>query len=147
MGAERHPDTDQWAAYEWRLNPKGYGCRIHARHHANMGGLPWTQHGAAVRLATQVFTEFAAHAARTDRPLSHPHIILRGHQHRFSDSGTAQPIRAIYCPAWQLATAFVNRLSQTTLADIGGIVLIVEPNGTFEVRPMLYTPALSTEVQ
>jgi len=146
MQAERHPDTDQWAAYEWRLNPKGFGCRIHARHHANMGSLPWTKHGAATRLAQQVFSEFADYAARTGKPLQHPHIVLRGHQHRYSDSGPAQQVRAIYLPAWQLATSFVNRLSQTTLSDIGGVVIIIEPDGTYEVRAKLYTPDVSSEV-
>jgi hypothetical protein len=144
--AVRHPDTGQWAAHEWRLNPRKYGCRVHARHHANMGSLPWTKHGAAVRLATQVFAEFAEHAAKTGAPLSYPQLVLRGHQHRFSDSGTSQPVRAIFAPAFQLATSFVHRLSQTTLSDVGGLVIVIYPDGAFDVRPQLYTPALSSEV-
>jgi len=143
FGAERHPDTDAWASYEWRLNI--HGTRINARHHANMGSLPWTKHSAAVRLASQVFTEYADHAARTGSPLVHPQLVLRGHQHRHSDSGSAQPTRAIFVPAWQFATSFVHRISQTTVADIGGLVVVVTPDG-YDVRPVLYTPALSTEV-
>lgn len=141
---QRHPDDDGWAAQEWRLNI--HGVRLNLRHHANMGGLPWTRHTAATRLASQVFMEYADHAARTGTPLAHPHIVLRGHQHRFAMSGRSQPTEAIYLPAWQLATAFVNRISQSTLADIGGVLIVIEPNGTYEAQPILYTPDLSAEV-
>lgn len=143
FGAERHPDTDEWASHEWRLNILGY--RINARHHANMGGLPWTKHGAAVRLAAQIFHEYADHAARVGGELQHPHLVLRGHQHRFSDSGTAQPTRAIFCPAWQLATSFVHRISQSTLADVGGLIVTISGDG-IQITPRLYTPELSSEV-
>jgi len=137
IGAERHPDTETWAAHQWDLEVGG--VRIQARHHWSMGGLPWTQHGAAVRLATQIFTEHAEYAARKDVPLVYPDLALRGHQHRFADSGNAQPVRVLGVPAWQLATNFIHRIRQNTLADVGGIIIHCA-DGKYEVEPILYTP-------
>jgi hypothetical protein len=143
IGAQRHPDSETYAAHQWDLTVSG--TRIQARHHWNMGGLPWTQHGSAVRLATQLFHEASEHAARTGGKLTYPHVALRGHQHRFADSGNAQPVRVIGVPSWQLATAFVNRVRQTALADVGGIILVCRPDG-YEVVPVLYRPDAPTAV-
>ena len=93
-----------------------------------------------VRLATQIFTEAADYAVRKNLPLTYPHVALRGHMHRWADSGTAQPVRAIGVPAWQLATSFVHRISQSTLSDIGGLTILCTPDGEYEVTKRLYTP-------
>ena len=144
-GAVREPSTGAWAAQEWMLTPNGYPCRIQVRHHGGMGKLPWTQHTSAVRLASQIFHEFADHAARMGGPLVYPHLSLRGHQHRYSDSGPSQPVRVVYLPAFQLATEFVNKISQSTLASIGGLILTVWPDGAYDLHPKLYTPTMTPD--
>ena len=143
LGAERHPTTDAWAAHEWNLNLSG--VKIQARHHWSMGKLPWTKHGSAVRLATQVFAEHAEYAARTGHPLTFPHILLRGHMHQWADSGTAQPVRALGVPSYQLSTSFVHRIRQTDLADIGGVIILCQ-DGKYDVTPVLYAPDPPVEV-
>jgi hypothetical protein len=138
LGAERHPDTESFAAYQWDLVVNG--VRIQARHHAPAGSLPWTRHGAASRLATQIFHEATEYCVRKGVPLSYPRLAVRGHQHRFADSGSAQPTRVIMAPAWQLATSFVHKIGQTPLADVGGIIVTIAPDGEYDVMPVLYTP-------
>ena len=138
LKAERHPDSEGWAAHQWDLVANG--VRIQARHHWNMGGLPWTRYASIVRLAHQIFTEAADYAVRKNLPLTYPDVALRGHMHRWADSGTAQPVRAIGVPAWQLATSFVHRISQLTLSDIGGLTILCTPDGEYEVTKCLYTP-------
>jgi hypothetical protein len=91
-----------------------------------------------------VFAELADYAARKGTAPVYPHIVLRGHMHRYA-SGEAHGIRAIGAPAWQLATSFVNRISQTTLSDIGGL-LILCADGEYEVTKVLYTPDQGTTV-
>lgn len=143
LGAVRHPDTDMWAATEWEIWTNGV---LHqARHHWSMGGLPWTEHGAAVRLAHQLLGEYAAHAYRKGVPPVYPQLVWRGHMHRFADSGPAQPIRVLGCGAWQVGTQWVEQKRQTSLTDVGGWIVVCS-DGAYELHKVAYTPERSTAV-
>ena len=136
MGSVRKGDSE-WAAQQWDIDLSG--VVIQARHHWSMGGLPNTKHTSIVRLAFQLFYEAADLAARRGCVPVYPDLAFRGHQHRYSDSGNTQHIRAIGVPAWQMSTAFIHRVRQTDVADVGGIIVVCR-DGEYEVSPVLYTP-------
>jgi len=133
FGAEREPETDAWARYILKLEL--YGVRIDVRHHMAVGtSRPWLEGNPANIAAAMIFVEHA----RKGRP--HPHLALRSHKHKTSDSFDNQPTRCICLPAWQLATDFVHKIAPESIADIGGVVVVVEPDGRCTVHKRLYTP-------
>lgn len=131
--AEKNPTTDRWSWWQLRLKP--HGLLIECQHHGRMGQRPWTESNVVNLLAAQIFYEHA----RRDR--EYPRIAIRSHRHRFADSGTAHPVRVIQTPAWQLKTAYAHRVVPEAIADVGGIVILVEPNGHYEITPILFEPA------
>jgi hypothetical protein len=136
LHCERDPETDAWAS--WHLRLLVNGLLIDVQHHGRAGQRPWTRQNALNALAMQIFME---HTLRKERA---PDIAVRSHQHQFGDSYGASPTRLIQLPAWQLATAFVHRVAPENcdLADIGGVIVPVMPDGSYEVIPKLYRPAL-----
>lgn len=115
----------------WHLPLELDGVRFDIAHHTSMGGLPWTMHAAAPRLAARILAEYA----ETDRPP--PHLVVRSHVHRYGDSGTATKIRAVITPAWQLATGYVNRISPGALASIGMVAFTVDA-GAYDLHKLVY---------
>ena len=133
----RDPDTDAWAS--WHLRLRVHGRLFDFQHHGRMGTRPWTRPNAVMALAAQVWMEHA------QLGLEAPALAVRSHQHRWGDSHDAFPTRVIQTPAWQLKTAFIHRVGPESIADLGGVLCLVEPDGTFEVIPKLYRPAQPTE--
>jgi hypothetical protein len=79
-------------------------------------------------------------AAIDGRP--YPHLAVRSHMHQFADTGSAYPTRLIQMAAWQLATAFIQRINPGAIADVGGIIVtIVE--GKLDIIPVISKPAPS----
>ena len=136
--AEKDRDADRWSFWHLRLNV--YGRRLDFQHHPSMSGnLPWTRPQATQRLAFRIWTEHKL------RGLEAPDYAFRSHRHVFSDSGDAYPVRAVITPGWQAKTAFVHRVQADSIADFGGLAVVVRPNGEHEMRKYLYEPALPTE--
>lgn len=126
-------DPDTGTASQWHARMEINDVRIDFAHHGRVGTRPWTRINVTANLAAEIFYE---HAARGE---PHPHLAIRSHFHRYGDTGGAHPTRVIQTGAWQLATAFVNRIAPDSLADIGGLIVVVR-DGTFDVEPVLFKP-------
>jgi hypothetical protein len=138
LACKRDPETDAWAP--WHLRLEVNGCLLDLQHHGRAGARPWTRQNALSALAAQIWME---HSVRGERP---PDLAIRAHQHRYGDSYDAYPTRVLVLPAWQLATAFVHRVApeECDLADVGGVICTVFPDGSYDIAPRLYRHALPT---
>lgn len=117
----------------WHARLDVQGCRFDFAHHGRMGQRPWTKGNVVLNLAAEIFYTHAA----AERP--HPHLAVRSHLHQFFDTQGAHPTRLIQTPAWQLATAYIHRLAPGAIADVGGLIILVD-GGRFTVEPVLYRP-------
>ena len=136
LGCDRDAVTDSWATFWLRL--KIDGIRLDLRHHGRTGSRPWTVGGIA-----NLAAEIALEHANAGQPI--PHLAIRSHKHRHADSGSLVPAcRAIVTPAWCLKTSFGHKVAAESLADIGGIVVVIK-GGRYEVIDLLYAPDLPEE--
>jgi hypothetical protein len=134
MKAEKNPETKTWSW--WHLRFQVHGVRFDFQHHGRTGGRPWTRAGVVGALAAEIFYEHA----RCEIP--YPHVAIRSHRHTYADSHDAHPTRVIQTPAWQLKTAHAHKVVPESIADVGGIIVTVQPDGQYEVRTKLYRPEL-----
>lgn len=119
----------------WHLKMLVHGHRLDIAHHGRMGTRPWTKHTGVGTLAAQIFYE---HCARSE---PYPALAIRSHYHRYADSGSLHPVRVVQTPAWQLATAYVHKVAPDSMADVGGVLILLDPNRPPDVTPILYPPA------
>jgi hypothetical protein len=131
-------DEETGNASRWHLRLMVHGLLLDFQHHPGAGGgkLPWTRSSLAVRLAAQIFYE---HAEIRHRP---PDIAYRSHVHVSGDSHDAKPTRVIITPAFQLKTSFGHKVASEKLADIGGVLTVIQPDGMYEIERVLYRPSL-----
>lgn len=135
IGAQKNHDAHRYSWWHLRLNING--TRFDFQHHpSSKGNLPWTRPGMMARLAFRIWTE------HKERNLEHPHIAIRSHTHVHGDSYDAHRTRAIITPAFQLKTAFGHKVAADSIADVGGLIVICYPDGTYDVQKKLYEPAL-----
>lgn len=133
--AERDPESQKWSYWHLRLKP--HGVLIDLQHHpSTRGNLPWTRPQAIQRLAFRIWSEHAL------RGLDYPRLAVRSHVHVFGDSRDAYPTRAIITPSMQLKTSFAHKVAADSIADVGGIAIVVDPNGQYDVYPKLFEPSL-----
>jgi hypothetical protein len=102
------------------------GIRIDLAHHTNMGGLPWTSNNAGNALAAKTIMFYVTNGERC------PDIVVRSHVHRWGDSFDAFPTRAIITPGWTFATAYINRINPSNIAQVGALIISID-NGKYEV--------------
>jgi hypothetical protein len=134
LGAERDPDTGNWS--RWHLRIEVNGCLIDCQHHGGrVGTRPWTRRNVTLGAAGEVWME------HTLRGLRAPDLAIRSHRHVVSDSGDAFPTRMVVTPAWQLKTGYAHAVAANSIADVGGVLVLVEPDGQYTVRTVLSTPA------
>lgn len=131
-----HGDPDTGTSSWWHLRMEIQGKRLSLAHHGRMGQRPWTRPNVTANLAAEIFYE---HASRGE---PHPHLAVRSHLHRMVDTYDQHPVRVIQTPAWQLATSYVHRIAPDSLADIGGIIVIVR-DGELEVIKKIFKPERS----
>lgn len=131
LGAEGDPEaqTHSW----WHLRMERQGVRLDFAHHGRMGQRPWTKPNVVANLAAEIFYEHAK------RGFPHPHLSFRSHLHQFLDTYHVHPVRVIQTPSWQLKTAYVHKVAAESLADVGGVVVVLK-DGRADVRPILFTP-------
>lgn len=119
LGAVRDPSTGQSAWYKLRLDV--LGTHFDVAHHISAGGDDIRSYGNAIR------REMAA--MLMERP--HTNIVLRGHVHKYSDTGDAFGPKkwGAVIPAWQMQTSFVHRITRREFAMVGTTLLQVTSNG------------------
>lgn len=117
----------------WHYKGECDGVRLDITHHGRTGQREHTRGGAAVLHAHDILL---SHVKRNELP---PHLCLRGHYHKFNDSGDACPVRVITTGAWQLKTAYVHKVAADSLADVGGAIVRIE-NGKYTVDKIQYHP-------
>lgn len=139
MQAERDEETHTWS--RWRLRLNVYGKRLDFQHHGRMGNTPWTRPNNMNALAAKIYME------HTLKGLEHPHIAVRSHVHQVGDSHDAFPTRVLITPSWQLKTGFVHKVVPEAIADVGGIMILIQPDGEVTVVKDIYTPLLPKEVR
>jgi len=133
FGAEREPVTDQWARQIVKFDL--YGVRIDARHHAPTGtSRPWLRGNPANIMAAMVYMEHKMAG------YPHPHLAIRSHKHKFSMSGKNFPTEGVITPAWQLQTDWVHQVVPESIADVGGVAVLITPDGEYALYHKTYTP-------
>jgi hypothetical protein len=142
LRAEGHPvqkEPDTGANSWWHLRMDVNGLLIDAAHHGRSGHREHTRGNAANLYAHDILL---AHVKYGDRV---PGLCVRSHYHKWLDSGdAAKVLRLIGMPAWQLATGFVHRVAPDSLADIGGLIVEVEEDGSYEVHKVKFQPDRGT---
>jgi hypothetical protein len=113
-------DPETGTASWWHLRMDVQGVRIDVTHHGRTGQREHTRMSAAVLHAHDILL---THVKSGDPA---PHLCLRGHYHRFNDSHDACPTRVITTGAWQLKTGFVHKVAADSLADVGGLIAVIE---------------------
>ncbi len=117
----------------WSLNLIIEGVRISLAHHATMGNLPWTRPNAVNSLAARIQFQYSQ-----DRE-EPPDLAIRGHVHRWGDSGIAYRTRALTLPCWTLATEFIQRIAPDTLPECGEAFITCD-KGRFGIERVNYKP-------
>ena len=130
MKAQKDPVTGNWS--HWHLRQEINGVRFDVKHHGRIGTRPWTRSNPVSMLAFNIWAEHA------ERELPYPHVAIRSHFHTSADSGDAYKTRVIQLPAWQLKTAHAHKVVAENIADIGGVIIIVPPDGEYEIKRVLY---------
>lgn len=116
--------TKSWYHFQGDLG----GVRIDAAHHSTMGKLPWTAANAANKLA------YLAKDYYNDQGIKPPDILLRSHNHRWSDSGFNFPTRAVCLPCWSWITEFGYRQGyELTRPHIGALIIEID-GGEYTLR-------------
>lgn len=99
------PDEDEGTASWWWLPLIAGGVLFDIAHHPQTSARrPWTKAAAAARHSAIVRYE----SMDDGRPV--PDIALRGHIHYYQPGPRTPKPLFIYCPPWQLMTAFGHRL-------------------------------------
>ena len=153
---EQDPDTGMYSSYRRRLDIGS--VRLDIAHHGRMGQRANTRRSYSSLYAFDVWAENALDmwqemkrgnlqkAWDEKRP---PDIGIRSHNHQYMDSGYDHRgvTRMIACPAFQLATEWVHRIAAENMASIGILVLVIEDDGSVEVKPLLSNVSRTTPIQ
>lgn len=127
-------DPSTGTASWWHLRMEIEGVLIDVAHHGRTGMREHTRAGAAVLHAHDILLN---HVKAGDRA---PDLCLRAHYHRFNDSYDAAPTRVVTNGAWQLATSFVHKIAADSMADIGGLIVVIR-NGEYTVEKVQFKPS------
>lgn len=133
-------DDETGTASHWHARLLVHNTLIDVTHHGRTGQREHTRASAAVLHAHDILL---SHVKRGERA---PDLCLRGHHHKFNDSYDACPTRVITTGAWQLGTSHVHKVAPDSLADIGGVIVVVTEKG-YEVEKVQFYPQRSTPWQ
>lgn len=129
LGAEEDENGQQ---ARWQLRTVVEGVRMDVAHHPGTGhARPWTRGADANRLAQMIMARYV------ERDMPVPHLVVRGHNHKPSDSYDNHPSRAIILPSWQLSTSFGHRLGGDWL-PVGGMLALVDEGRIVMERKMFW---------
>lgn len=130
-------DQETGAASWWHWRPELQGVRLDITHHGRAGQ---RQHTEASAMALYAHDIFLAHTKDGD---PHPHLSMRGHHHRWGDSGDAAPTRVVRSGCWQFGTGHVKKVAPDTLPGIGGHIVTIH-DGEYEVQKVSFKPTRPT---
>lgn len=115
------PDVGTQSHYHFRGKVDGY--RFDFAHHAQMGGLPWTEKHAAIRAGDIMLIRYLV-----DMKEQPPNVAVRSHNHRYADSGgnfKDHDMFVVCSRCFQGKTEFVHRIGkENTVPHIGGHAFI-----------------------
>jgi hypothetical protein len=121
-------DNDKTGAHSWwHWQCESEGVLMDFAHHGAVGKLPHTRSNPAKTLAVKIMVAAAKHGTRM------PDVVYRSHAHQAADTFSEFPCRVIQTRAWQLSTAFVERIAAGSLPEIGAIIQINE-GGQFSIH-------------
>lgn len=126
-------DPDTGTASWWHLRLELFDTLVDVAHHGRTGQREHTRAGAAALHAHDILLSHVKQGHR------YPDLCLRAHYHRFNDSYDACPVRVVTSGAWQLKTSYVHKVAADSLADIGGLIVTVRPDG-YAVEKVHYRP-------
>lgn len=126
------PETK--ASSWWHFRAIIQDVYVDITHHGRIGRLEHTRNSQVVLYAHDILL---GHVKAKDRP---PDICLRGHNHKFADSGDECTPRVVATGAWQLKTGYVHKVAADSISDIGGVLLTIR-DGTYDVEKVKYKPA------
>ena len=128
IGARRDPSTGMAAWYHLLLDVAG--VHFDVAHHVGGGGDDPRLYGGAIRRETA--------AMLMERPDTH--IVLRGHVHRFADTGYAFPTAwGAVVPAWQLKTAFTHRVTRREYFSVGTWLIELHREGQWQKTKLMWS--------
>ncbi|MGC9423766.1 hypothetical protein [Vibrio sp.] len=140
MMAERYsaePNKDFGQFSWWHLRAVFSGVKFDVAHHNSLGGLPYTYPNNMNRLVQMT------RLAYLDWEEPVPDVVVRGHMHRFVDTGYTFSTRGVSLPCWQFHNAYLYRIrKENDMPHIGAVVVICD-DGEKELIPLLYKPKRS----
>jgi len=113
---------------------------LFSHHPISRSRLAHTRQQAAARSAMQYWLGYAAVGdAATD---NYPRLMIFSHLHFCADGGqsTMCPIRALYCPSWQLPGAYVHGLGRGVVPEKVGTWWIWASDGEYKHKSWLHQP-------
>lgn len=127
-------ETDEKASW-WHFYGELGGVTFDLAHHASMGGIKRNIGGAAGRLAYDVMSAYVM-----DWGIKPPDYVVRAHNHRWADSGTTYPTRAVMVGCFQYKSTFLHRINKAyEMPNLGGAVIICD-RGKSELVPARVKP-------
>lgn len=115
------------ALSHWHWQCESQGVLMDFAHHGSVGKLPHTRSNPAKTLAVKIMVAAAKHGTRM------PDVVYRSHAHQAADTFSEFPVRVIQTRAWQLSTAYVERIAAGSLPEIGAIIQVNE-GGQFSIQ-------------
>ena len=153
----KDPDTKQYTSYRRRVLIGN--TLLDCAHHGSAGQRSHTQKSYSNLYGEDIFSsqikdcyramrESPGEVEKVFNEMRPPDISLRGHHHRYVDSGPAEDYvtRLVRCGCFQMPTEFIHRIAAETLPSIGMVVLIIR-DGHTEVLPLLSRVKRSSIVQ
>jgi hypothetical protein len=122
LGAAR--DTVGLTASWWHLPLEVEGVAFDIGHHPQTNSRrPWTMDQAAARQAAITWAEYH------DMDQRPPDVVIRSHVHQYA-RGYRGDTFGVFCPPWQITTAFGRRLGTgRRIEPIGGLVFQCQDGG------------------
>lgn len=135
-GAVVVPDEFKGTKTWWWAPLEAYGVVGDFAHRPGSNSTrPWTLGGGAIRQAAILKSDW------NDRGKPMPRYAWRAHFHHLEDTGYTHVPRTMFCPPWQLRTAFGERIGYSgRLEKVGGWIAIMHPDGESKVYPLLWSP-------
>lgn len=131
LSAEKCPTgSHSW----WELPLQANRTKFNFAHHAGTATkISYNTAAVAGRIAARALFSYA------NSGLEPPDIMIRSHNHVFSDSGHNYRLRAIVTPCWQLTTSYGYRIGGSVL-PVGGVMFICRGKDDVETHVRQYMP-------